>query len=202
MSLTDRRFRDLLEAFRAPSPTPGGGSASALAGAVGASLLAMVASLAKPRAEREDDLRRLRNAGARCTELSVRLAELMDQDAAAYDAVVAAFKLPKTTDDEKSSRAVRIQEALRGATEVPLEVMRAGADALGHGTVVADFGNRHALSDVRVGLELLGAGVRGARLNVEINLESLKDVSYITAAREEAERLVTAAAARQRPGGS
>ena len=115
----------------------------------------------------------------------------MDEDSRAYDGVVAAFKLPKTNDGEKSERTIRIQEALRGATEVPLEVMRVCADAFEQGAVVAGFGNRNARSDVQVGLELLGAAARGARLNVDVNLEALKDAAYVTAVREEAETLST-----------
>jgi formiminotetrahydrofolate cyclodeaminase len=202
MSLSQRPFVDLLNAFRSPEPTPGGGSASAMAAAVGASHLAMVAALGKSRAGTDEEVRRLRAAGERCAALSDRLAALMDADTAAYDDVVAAFKLPKRTDEETSARSIRIQEALRGATEVPLAVMRACADALEQGTAVAQFGNLNARSDVQVGLELLGAGLRGANLNVDINLESLKDVAYVSAVRDEAERLANAAASAQRPGGS
>jgi formiminotetrahydrofolate cyclodeaminase len=202
MSLSQRPFTDLLRAFRSPDPTPGGGSASALAGAVGASLLAMVAALPKTRAEADDDLRRLRAAGERCAALSDRLAALIDADTTAYDDVVAAYKLPKSTDAEKAARGIRIQEALRGATEVPLEVIRVCVDALEQGVVVAEFGNRNARSDVRVGLELLAAAVRGAKLNVEINLETLKDAAYAAMIRDEAEKLTLAAARAQGRGGS
>jgi formiminotetrahydrofolate cyclodeaminase len=202
MSLSQRPFTDLLNAFRSPDPTPGGGSAAALAGAVGASLLAMVAALPKSRAETGEDQRRLRAAGERCVSLGDRLAALMDADATAYDEVVAAFKLPKTTDTETSTRGIRIQEALRGATEVPLDVIRVCVDALEQGVVVAEFGTRNARSDVRVGLELLGAAVRGAKLNVEINLETLKDAAYVAAVRDEAEKLTLAAARAQGRGGS
>ena len=189
MSLSQCPFTDLLEAFRSPQPTPGGGSASALAAAVGASLLAMVAGLGKPRADTDEQRGRLHAAGDRCATLSDRLSGLMDEDTAAYDAVVAAFRLPKGTDAERSARSIRIQEALRGATEVPLEVMRACADALQQGAVVSDFGNPNARSDAQVGLELLRTGLRGARLNVDINLESLKDAAYVAAVRAEADAL-------------
>jgi len=202
MSLAQRPFSELLAAFRSPEPTPGGGSASALAGAVGAALLAMVAALPKSRAEDDDERRRLRAAGDRCAALSDRLAALMDEDTVAYEAVVSAFKLPKNTDEEKSARSVRIQEALRGATEVPLQIIRTCGEALQQGNVVAELGNRNARSDVRVGLELLGAAVTGARLNVDINLENLKDTAYVAAVRDEAEKVVAAAARAQRPGGS
>jgi formiminotetrahydrofolate cyclodeaminase len=193
MSLAQRPFVDLLSAFRSPQPTPGGGSASALAAAVGASLLAMVAALGKPEAESDDDVRSLHSAGERCASLSDRLSVLMDEDTAAYNDVVGAFKLPRGTDAEKSARSLRIQEALRGATEVPLDVMRACAEALRQGAIVARFGNRSARSDAQVGLELLAAGMRGARLNVDINLQSLRDVAYVAAVRGEADRLASGA---------
>jgi len=194
MSFSQRPFAELLKAFRSPEPTPGGGSASALAGAVGASLLAMVAALEKPGAQAEEDVRRLRSAGVRCASLSDRLSALIDEDSAAYDDVVAAFRLPKGTDTEKAARSIQIQEALRGATEVPLEVMRTCGDALEQSTIVAELGSRNARSDVQVGVELLAAGIRGARLNVDVNLQSLKDVAYVKAVRDEAESLAHAGA--------
>jgi formiminotetrahydrofolate cyclodeaminase len=189
VTLSHQRFTDLLASFQSAEPTPGGGSASALGGAVGAALLAMVAGLAKPRVHTSDDTACLASARVRCAALSDGLAALMDRDSDAYDLVVAAFRSPKNTEPEKAARSLRIQEALRAATETPLDVMRACAEAIGHASVVATFGNTNASSDVRVGLELLGAGLRGARLNVEVNLASMKDTAFIAAVRAEADRL-------------
>ena len=135
----------------------------------------MVAGLARPRAANEDELARLAAAGRRAAEISEQLAVLVDRDSDAYDAVVAAYKLPRNTDDEKKRRAGRIQQALEGAIDTPLDVMRRCAAALGQASLVASLGNANASSDVRVALELLGAGLRGAKLNAEINLEGLKD---------------------------
>jgi methenyltetrahydrofolate cyclohydrolase len=191
MQLAEQRFFDLLRLFRSPNPTPGGGSASALSGAVGASLLAMVAGLPKPRTTTADEITRLTEAGARCASISDRLAHLMDRDSEAYERVVAAFRLPKGSEDEKSARGARIQDALRVATEVPLEVMRTCAEAIQLAPAVARLGNPNASSDVRVGLELLAAGLRGARLNVQINLESITDADYVAKTRDTADRLVT-----------
>lgn len=193
MTLSHQRFTDLLAAFQSPDPTPGGGSAAALSGAVGASLLAMVAGLGKPRAQTNDDTARLASARVRCAALSDWLAALMDRDSDAYDLVVAAFRSPKSTEPEKAARSLQIQEALRAATEAPRDVMRACAEAIGQATVVAALGNSNASSDVRVGLELLGAGLRGARLNVEVNLASMKDPAFIAEVRTEADRLATEA---------
>lgn len=189
MRFTARSVSDLLAAFRSSDPTPGGGSASALSGAVGASLLAMVAGLPKPSATNAADLDRLQAAGARCADLALTLEALVDRDADAYDRVTSAYRLPKSTDEERAARSSAIQEALRSATEAPLDVMRACMDAVEQAAVVARFGNRNASSDVQVGLELLAAGLRGAGLNVEINLGSLKDVDYIARAQAEAARL-------------
>ena len=178
MKLIEKTVAQLLEAFRSSEPTPGGGSASALAGSVGAALLAMVSGLPKPRAAAESDLQRLRAAGARSAELSARLATLIDRDSDAYQMVVAAYRLPKGTEAEKAARNARVQDALRAATDAPLEVMQACRDAIEQAALVAAHGNRSASSDVQVALELLGAGLRGAALNVAINLGSVKDEDY------------------------
>jgi methenyltetrahydrofolate cyclohydrolase len=148
MALSDQPLVDLLAAFRSSDPTPGGGSASALGGAIGASLLAMVAGLSKPRTRTPEEDQQLAAARTRCATISDRLAALMDLDSAAYDGVVA--QLAET---------------------------------------VAAFGNTNAASDVQVGLELLGAGLRGAGMNVAINLTSLKDQAYVAAMKKEARLL-------------
>jgi formiminotetrahydrofolate cyclodeaminase len=179
MTLTHKSVKALLEDFRSPAPTPGGGSASALAGAVGASLLAMVAGLPKPRASADADLQGLREAGERCTALAIELEALVDRDSEAYERVVSAYRLPKETDEEKALRPRRIQEALVAAIAAPLDVMRACSAGIALGPVLQAHGNANASSDVQVGLELLRAGLRGARLNVEINLGSVKDPAYV-----------------------
>jgi formiminotetrahydrofolate cyclodeaminase len=189
MKFIDKMVTELLADFRAPEPTPGGGSASALAGALGASLLAMVAGLPKSKATTAEDVARLKAAGDRCTELSLDLAGLVDRDSEAYMQVMNAYKKPKATDEEKVARSAAIQEGFRAAIATPLEVMRACAAAGEQGVVVATLGNPSAFSDVQVGLELLGAALRGAKLNVEINLDSIKDAEYADKARGEAVEL-------------
>jgi formiminotetrahydrofolate cyclodeaminase len=189
--LIDQPFKRLLDAFSSSDPTPGGGSASALAGAVGAALLAMVAGLPKKGATDED---RAVLGPAREALLALRdeLAALVDRDTAAYDHVVAAYRLPKGTDEEKTARAAAIQRALKHAIDTPLAVMRACESAARHGEAVARHGNPSASSDVQVGLELLRAGLRGARFNVEINLGSMKDEAYVAAVRREVEQFAGA----------
>jgi formiminotetrahydrofolate cyclodeaminase len=189
MRFGSERLADLLASFQSPDPTPGGGSASALSGAVGASLLVMVAGLPKPRTKTDEHLQQLASARAQCLTISNRLTLLMDRDSEAYELVVAAFRLPKGSDEDKASRSSRIQEALRAATEAPLDVMRACAEAMDVAVIVAAMGNANASSDVQVALELLSAGLRGAKWNVAINLESIKDRAYTEGTRQEAERL-------------
>jgi methenyltetrahydrofolate cyclohydrolase len=193
MTLADKSLSTVLEEFRSSSPSPGGGSAAALAGALGASLLAMVAGLPRPRATTDDESRRLRAAGERCAALARTLEALIERDSDAYTEVMSAYRLPKGTDEEKAARVARIDAALKGAIETPLEVMRSGASAMAEGDTVLALGNANASSDVKVGLELLRAGLRGAHLNVAINLDGLKDRVYAERAAAEAARLLGSA---------
>ena len=185
MKLTERTVHDLLGAIRSPDPTPGGGSASALAGAMGASLLAMVATLPKSRATTAEDTARLLAAGERCTALSAELEAIVDRDSEAYDLVMAAYQKPKATDQDKAARSAAIQAAMREAIAAPLDAMRACAAAAEQGVVIAGLCNPSASSDVQVGFELLAAGLRGAKLNVETNLGSVKDAEYVAKMRGE-----------------
>jgi formiminotetrahydrofolate cyclodeaminase len=187
--LVDRSLRELLTAFSSADPTPGGGSASALASAVGASLLMMVAGLPKSRTGSDEDRAALGNAASALADIREGLTVAIDADTAAYDRVVAAHKLPKASGDEQSARKAAIQQALRGATEVPLGVMRLSTAALDLAVAIAAHGHRAAASDVGVAVALLRAGLRGARLNVEINIGSISDVEYTGTVAAEAARL-------------
>jgi len=192
---------DLLDAFASNEPVPGGGSASALAGALGTSLLLMVAGMTKTKSGTPEETADLSEASARLRPLRERLAALVDTDSDAYAAVAASFKLPKDTDAQKATRKNAIQVATRHAAEVPLETMRACRDAVRHSVIVARNGNRNAASDIGVALELLMAAVKGAGLNVEINLSGLSDTAYIERARWERtdlERTAAEEAARAR----
>jgi formiminotetrahydrofolate cyclodeaminase len=181
----------LLAALASPEPTPGGGTAAAIAGAMGTSLLLMVAGLAKSRNNTDEEKAALATARAAIEPITVKLTELADADAASFDAVMAAYRLPKATDEEKAARTRAIQAALRGATEVPLETLRACAKALEHARVVADNGNKSADSDVGVAIGLLKAAAGGAAANVRINLEGLKDEGYKIATEAETARLLS-----------
>lgn len=175
--LTDKTFSDLLKSFSTPDPTPGGGTAAAMAGAIGASLLVMVTGLPRTRHGSDEDRAALSAAAGALGPLRDALSMLADADTQAYDAVVAAYRLPKTTDEEKAARKVAIQAAMGRATDVPLEVMRACAAALSEAERVAAHGNPSATSDVLVGTGLLMAALEGAKENVEINLPGLGDAA-------------------------
>jgi formiminotetrahydrofolate cyclodeaminase len=176
--LVDRTVRELLQAFGSPDPTPGGGSASALASAAGASLLLMVASLPKTRSNSEEDRAALASAAIALRAIGEELAAAVDADAAAYDQVVAAYRLPKGTADEQLARKAAIQMAMRDATDVPLGVMRLSAQALGQAEIVAAHGLRAARSDAGVAIALLTAGTAGANLNVDANVTAIADPAY------------------------
>lgn len=193
MPLADQPLKDLLAAFSSPSPTPGGGSASALAAATGLSLLAMVASMGRSRSGTDEDRTALDQARAALLPLRDHVAGLIDEDARAYDEVVAAYRRPKATDEEKAARRAAVQGALRGAAEVPLDVMRACQAGLTAAIDVARHGNPAASSDVGVALELLMASLRGAAMNVATNLDGIDEPGWVDGVRAELERLEAAA---------
>jgi formiminotetrahydrofolate cyclodeaminase len=186
---------DLIDAFSSNEPVPGGGSASALAGAVGAALLIMVAAMPKTRTGAPEETADLAEVEARLRPLRNDLTGLIDRDSDVYAEVHAARRLPKGTDEEKAARVAAIQSGTKLATEVPLDTMRACRQALEAAIVVARNGNRSAASDVGVAVELLMAALTGAGLNVEINLGALTDQAFVEDARREKADLERAGAA-------
>jgi methenyltetrahydrofolate cyclohydrolase len=184
--LTDLPARALVERLATRDPVPGGGSAAAIAGAVGAALVGMVVELTIGRPEAADHkavLDEVRSAAARHRS---ELLELAETDAAAYDAVVRARRLPRGTDDEVAARQAAMDEATGEATRIPLATARAAAAVLDLAERIAPIGNRNAISDVGVGAMLAATAVRGAGLNVRINVPHLAsdDQLAIDATRE------------------
>lgn len=192
--LVDQTVREILAAFSSPNPTPGGGSASALTAAVGVSLLMMVGGLAKTRNGSDEDRAALAAASAALAAIRDRLTAAIDSDATAYDQVVAAYRLPKTTPDEQQARKGVIQRALQSATDVPLSVMRLSAEGCQQAAIVAGHGHRAAASDVGAAIALLRAGLHGAGLNVAINIGGVSDATYVDRVRWEASTLADQAA--------
>jgi formiminotetrahydrofolate cyclodeaminase len=190
--LADKTVNELLAAFASPAPTPGGGSASALAGAIAASLLEMVAAMPKTRGGTPEDRAALDAVHPALAALRAELVRLIDRDSAAYDEVVAAYRLPKATDEEKAARKAAVGRAMRLATDVPLETARAAAALVAHSRIVAAHGNPNAASDAGVAASLARSAFSGARLNVETNLDGVGAADYADRARNELRALETA----------
>jgi formiminotetrahydrofolate cyclodeaminase len=197
--LNDLPARELIERMATGDPIPGGGSAAALAGAMGAGLMRMVVSLTAGRpaaAEHETVLTEIAVAAATCQSELLNLVEL---DAVAYDGVIRARRLPRDTDLEREARAVQIAAATREATRAPLQTARLSEQVLALGERLAPIGSRNAISDVGVGALLASAGLRGAVLNVQINLRSLgPDDPLHREAADEVARLLGGLDARER----
>jgi formiminotetrahydrofolate cyclodeaminase len=166
---------ELLDRFASSDPTPGGGSAAALAGATGAALVLMVTGMPKTRMGAPEERARLDAAQGWAREAGARLRSLVAEDSRAYDAVVAAYKLPKGTDAEKAARKQAVAEAMARATDVPLQTAEACLVVLKAAQEAAENGNPNALSDARTAGALAWAGLRGAAENVRINAPALQD---------------------------
>ena len=188
-SFTNLTLRDLIDAFASASPAPGGGSAAALAGATGTSLLLMAIGVRLPKTTDSNQSTALGTAADRLRSVQATLAALIDRDAEAYSSVVAALRMPTGPGEPDQRRQAAMESALRGATEVPLEIMRACRDGLREAPTVAPFCARSTRADVAVAIELVNAAVRGAGLTVDANLESLRDVEYVARVRSERQRL-------------
>jgi formiminotetrahydrofolate cyclodeaminase len=138
----------------------------------------MVAGLPKTRTGSDDDRAALAAAASALDGIRRQLTDAIDADAAAYDQVVGAYKLPKASPEEQAARRAAIQRALQAATDVPLGVMKQSARALEEATIVAAHGYKLASSDVGVAVALLMAGTAGAKLNVDVNLDAIADAAY------------------------
>jgi glutamate formiminotransferase / formiminotetrahydrofolate cyclodeaminase len=178
-----------LDAVAQPTPTPGGGSVAALAGALGASLGEMVATLSRKKKSQADFIEPLGEAISELQAASRMLSEAIDRDSASFDQVMAAYKLPKEASNERVERDAAIQKALQGAANVPLEVARQSAavfELLGR---LESMSSPSMYSDLRVGRLMAAAGARGALENVAINLESVTDTAFANRLRSESAAL-------------
>jgi glutamate formiminotransferase/formiminotetrahydrofolate cyclodeaminase len=173
--LTELRTSELISRLATSDPAPGGGSAAALAGALAGGLVEMVVALTSGRAAAAEHEAELTSIGSDATALRQQLVELTDADAIAYEAVVAARRLGRTTDLERIERDARLGDATREATLVPLRTLRAAAAVFDLAERLAPIGNRNASSDVGVAALLASTAAHGAALNVRINLPYLAD---------------------------
>jgi formiminotetrahydrofolate cyclodeaminase len=168
-----------LEAVAAPTATPGGGSVSALAGALAASLGQMVAGLSRKKKSQAAFANQLSDAVDLLRRNAAELTEAIDRDAASYDAVMAAYKLPQESAEEKSKRDEAIQSATRVAAEVPLQVAERSVALFERLGQLASIAAASMKSDLEVARLMAAASARGALANVEINLDSIADKSYV-----------------------
>lgn len=196
MGLLDLTARELIDRFGSTDPTPGGGSAAALSGALGAALAAMVCAMPRTRGGLPEERARLDQALEQARAAGARLRELVDEDRAAFDGVMAAFRLAKGTDAEKSVRKQAIAAAGRRATEVPLETAERCAEVLEATARAAADGNPNAGSDARTAAAMALAGLLGALENVRINVRADDPASAPLLARAEELRLQGLAKAR------
>ncbi len=176
--MKDQTVEEFLAAVAAATPTPGGGSASALVGALSVALSRMVAGLAKGKKGYEGAQADLERLEARAAPIQARLEALVEEDSASYETVLRAMRLPKATDAERSARVDAMQAAYREATKVPLETVERCVEALEIAAAAAEKGFRGASTDVGVAVLLAEAAIRGASLNVRANLAALRDEAF------------------------
>ena len=188
--IIQRPVATFLNELASSAPTPGGGSAAAIMGAMGAALLSMVCNVTlgkKGQEAVEPDMKAVRDESER---LRARLTAMVADDIAAFDGLMAAYRLPKSSDEEKSRRAEAIQANLRAATETPLACARACAEVVDLARRAAEKGFAGVVSDAGVGVLAANCALRSAALNVYINAPSLKDRSFAAAASAEIEALL------------
>jgi glutamate formiminotransferase len=182
--------RPFLDAVAQPTPTPGGGSVAALAGALSASLGEMIAGLSRKKKSQATHVDALSEALAEFQAASRKLAEAIDRDAASFESVMAAYKLPQAAPEDQGRRNDAIQQTLQRAATIPLEVARKATEVFEGLGQLEPMASPSMVSDIRVGRLMAVAAVRGALENVAINLESITDAAFTARMQSESQSLV------------
>lgn len=172
--LYEMKVEEFLNVLGSNSSAPGGGSVAALAGALAASLVGMVGKLS----DKSEDQGEIQKIIPLADNLAVELKELIEKDTQAFNQVMKAFKMPKNTPEEKTARSHAIQQGMKDAVLVPLEVMEKSVKAMELASEIAKIGNQNAISDAGVAGLMGNAAVKGAAYNVQINLLSVKDDDF------------------------
>jgi len=185
------RLEKYLDDLAGKLPAPGGGSVVALAGALGVGLLSMVSNftIGKEKYKRSEE--EIKKILKRSEDLRKRLTELVDEDIKVYDRASRAYKLPRRTDKERELRSRAIEKACKEALIVPLEVARSCQEGLNLARRLVKIGNVRLVSDVGVSAGLLEAALKGAELNVKINLKAIRDRGFVEEKRKAIASLVS-----------
>lgn len=191
--LKNLSLEDFLDRLASNASTPGGGSAAGLMGAMGAALVSMVCNFTVGREKYQAVDAEMRALLAEAERARGELTELIAADVAAFDEVMAAYRLPKDTESEKVARTAAIQRALRAASDVPLECARQCARVIAQSRRAAEAGNANVISDAGVAVMAAYAGLRSAALNVYINAGAITDRAFVADATAEIERLMAEA---------
>ncbi|MDR2028071.1 MAG: cyclodeaminase/cyclohydrolase family protein [Treponema sp.] len=190
MDLINKTVSKYLTLSASSSPAPGGGSAAALQGAIGASLIAMTASLTRGKKKYTHRDGEMETIAAEVEGIMRKLAVLVNRDSGAFSAVSDVFAMPKDSDEEKARRGEAMEKALKGCVETPLETMAASLKALGLAKkIIANDYNTNASSDLGSAASSLRTALQAARLNVLINLTSIKDAAFVSEKRDMAEKI-------------
>ncbi|HHX63768.1 MAG TPA: cyclodeaminase/cyclohydrolase family protein [Chloroflexi bacterium] len=189
MAFTELAVQEFLDALASSEPVPGGGSTAALGGSLAAGLVSMVCYLTAGKKGYEDAWDAMAAVLEESEKLRHRLAALLEEDTRAYGRVMEAYRLPRKTDEQKKARTRAIQAALKEAAEVPLTIAESCGRVLELALPTAEQGNRWAISDAGAGAYLAEACMRAALLNIDVNLNSIRDEEYIRVTRARIEAL-------------
>lgn len=193
MKLAELKTAEFVDLLASDAPAPGGGSAAALEGALGAALTAMVCGLTVGKKKYAEFQELAESAQAKATDLKARFVDVMDRDTEAFNVVSAAFGMPKETDEEKAARSAAIQKGLEGCTKTPFEMMELAVETLELTASILGKSNDSAASDLGVSALSLRSAIQGAWLNVLINIGSLKNKELAEDYRAKGEALLAKA---------
>ena len=193
MKLAELKTAEFVDLLASDAPAPGGGSAAALEGALGAALTAMVCGLTVGKKKYAEFQELAEEAQKKATDLKARFVDVMDRDTEAFNVVSAAFGMPKETDEEKAARSAAIQKGLEGCTKTPFEMMELAVETLELTASILGKSNDSAASDLGVSALSLRAAIQGAWLNVLINIGSLKNKELAEDYRKKGEALLAKA---------
>jgi len=188
--IKNKSVHTLLDELASKASTPGGGSAAAIMGAMGAALLSMVANLTVGKKNYEGVEEDMKKLLQRTEELRSQLTGMVKADVEVFDKVMAAYGMPRDSEEQKTSRTAAIQTALKEATDVPLECARLCAEVIRLSEPVAEMGNKNVISDAGVAVLAGYAALRSAALNVYINIGGIKDEEFVQDRRGQLEEIM------------